>query len=108
MKAKKMVKKTRKGEYEIIKNHVKKCPLSKNLFVEICNNMDFFDMDGYDAYFQGICFDVDGDLAFIDVDKFIKTVNNYIKKMHEDGEETEEESGLVDSLQEYSGYTLYL
>ncbi len=105
MNAKKMVEKTRKGEYEIIKNHVKKCTIDESTFIEISDKMCIFGMDAEEAYFKGICFDMDGDLVFIDVDKFTKTLNDYVETNNEDNDEIYE---LLDSLENFTGYTLYL
>lgn len=107
MRALKMVDKKTEGEYEIIKNHIKECKINGHVFVEVANEMGVFDMESDEAYFKGICFGLDGELSYIDVDKFVQAVNEYLS---EDDVENDPiyMVELIDSLNGFTGYTLYL
>ena len=114
MEARKTIENKREGEYQIIKRHV--IDVEDNIDIEgIADRLSLFDEDGETAYFSyGLCFNPDGEIDSIDVNKFISGVGEKLQD-NENGDywliEKEQhelfEKQLKD-LEKYKGYDIYL
>jgi len=112
--AKKFIEKKIEGEYELIKNHV--IEVKENIDPEgMADRFNLFDEDGETAYFSyGLCFDENGEIFCINVNKFISVMNvllqdnkngDYWNIEREQHELFEKE---LKQLENYEGYDIYL
>jgi len=114
MEAIKTISNKREGEYKIIKQN---CIDVKEDFdiIGIADRFGLFDEDGETAYFSyGLCFNFDGEIDCIEVDKFIKGIEEKLednltgdywlieKEYHEEFEED------LKKMKKYSGYYINL
>jgi len=106
MKAKKFIESKMEGEYELIKYHITTCDIDESELYEMAERLRCFD-DVELAYENGVIFNMDDEIGFIEVDKFIKTIVDYLKDNDEDDDE-DFVCELQTSLERYKGYTLYL
>ena len=113
MKAKKFIDKKIEGEYEIIKNHVIEVKdIVENEFDFICEKFNLLDEDGDVAYFDyGLCFDMDGELFSIEVNRFIKGIENRLNDSeindYLDENEIKGIESLLKKLEKYKDYDIY-
>jgi hypothetical protein len=112
MKAKKFIEKKIEGEYEIIKNHVVEVEEDIDP-VGIADRFNLLDEDGDTAYFSyGLCFDMDGELFCIGVDKFIKGITELLDDNDDYWNIEKEQHELFEKqlklLKKYKGYDIYL
>ncbi|MCH7851102.1 MAG: hypothetical protein IH845_05660 [Nanoarchaeota archaeon] len=108
--ASKFLEKSLEGEVETRKFHVVFPTLDVKLIEQIYE-------DNYDDDWESCCFhwgmyvDWEGDLNFIDVDKFIDGLNDKIEDMNKDDEYEKEDiekyKELVATLEKVEGHTLY-
>jgi len=111
MKAKKFIEKKKEGEYETIKNHVLEVDIA-NEFDWILDKFNVFDEDADTAYVSwGVCFGLDGDIWCININKFIKKVNEEISCQEDDvyleKEDVENMEKYLEKLKPYEGYDIY-
>ena len=114
MLARKFIEKKVEGEYEMIRNHV--VDVTEQVAInEIVECFDLYDEDGDTAYFDyGLCFDLDGDVHHIDVNKFISGITVLLNVQVDDdyGFLGEEKVDLfraeLKKLEKYRGYDIFV
>jgi len=108
MKIKKFIEKTKEGEFEIIKNHVKEIDdLDEEIIKDI---VDFCSLDDdYENAFlrYGVVFDFDYDIAFIEAGKFIESVRDFLKD-NDDEEMIEKYEPTLKVMEKYKEYDIHL
>ena len=114
MKAQKFIDKKIEGEYEIIKNHV--IDVAEDIDIEgMIDRFNLYDEDAETAYFSyGICFDENGDIFCVSVDKFISGISDLLED-NQNGDywniEKEQHDLFTQQLKQlkkYKGYDIYL
>ena len=114
MKAKKFIEKKIEGEYEFIKNHV--IVVKENIEIKgMADRFNLFDEDGETAYFKyGLCFDMNGEIYCINVDKYIYGLSELLNDNQNDEywniEEEQHElfKNQLKQLEKYKGYDIFL
>jgi len=113
MEAKKAVENKREGEYQIIKFHVINIPDDKIPIEWICDKLNLLDFDGEDAYFKfGLCFNPDGEVDSIVVNKFISGIEERLEENDDywelDKEDHEKITEELIKLKKYKDYDIWL
>jgi len=114
MEARKVVENKREGEYRIIKHHC--INVKEAIEIEgMADRLNLYDEDGETAYFEyGLCFNPDGEILCIDVDKYIKGISEKLED-NQNGDywliEKEQHDLFMNQLKQlekYKGYDIYL
>lgn len=114
MEAQKTVESKKEGEYRYIKRHI--IDVKDDIAIEaIADRLGLFEEDGEIAYFDyGLCFNPDGEILCIVVNKFIDGVSTRLEENENEEywdiekEEQEEFEKDLKKLEKYRGYDIYL
>jgi len=114
MEARKVIESKREGEYLIVKHHC--IDVKETIEIEgMIDRLNLYDEDGETAYFEyGICFNLDGEILFIDVNKFIKGISENLDDNRNEGywliekEQHELFEKQLKELEKYKEYDIYL
>jgi len=111
--ARKFVEKKVEGEYELIRNHVIDV-IEQIAINEIVERFELYDADETTYLEFGICFDWDGNVSSICVDRFISGVTALLDTQEEEEywdlekEKVDEFRAELKKLERYRGYDLYI
>ena len=95
----------KEGKYEIQKTHVLDVDIDEDLITDVCEYWD----DSEEAYEVGIVRDKDDDLVYIEVDNLVEAIKERISENEDEDEDPDEQFvELLEKLQKYKGYTIWM